>query len=100
MFIPKYACETCGYIEDQQTDLCPKCGADDWLPIEAFKLGKDFFRAMAEPSVGCHNELYYSQDGGQIYDDRAAYWIANGGCVYHAKEWYLAFTLERPTIQP
>lgn len=75
---PIYVCEACGHPDanDGQTDMCAHCGADDFLPTEAYNLGKPFFRALAKQVKTKDTDVYFTQAGALTPLIDAAYWVA------------------------
>jgi len=91
----KFACEACGADDGAchpVTGMCYHCGEDDFLPVEAFHLGKPFFHALAivEPET----ITYFDKEGRQVFDDRGAYWLACNGDVYRndRNNFYVAYS--------
>jgi hypothetical protein len=101
-----YACEYCGNttIPDDAHGFCGVCHRDDFLPIEAWELGSQFFRdlvALASDSDWTYPRQHHDgmswwlfpKDGRRTPGPIEPYWeVHQDGRVYHKKEGYLAYS--------
>lgn len=90
-----YACESCGNItgSEDKDGLCGVCHADNFLPMEAWNLGSQFFRDMVARSLVRHHEYHFDAAGAKIIYPAPgqAKWCVVNKRVYEATENWLAF---------
>lgn len=74
-----YMCESCGSTDGKcdEEGMCYHCHADDWLHMEVYKHGREFFNKMVDQ----YNSNYFNEKGEPCLFLDGAIWKEAHGVV-------------------